>query len=198
MQAFLLKSTNNTIEEGFAKILLSLYKPEKIILCNSKVTYIWVTLKLLNMQKEIRHTWFFTHSPECVWDYLTKPELLSQWLMENDIKPIVGHKFRFKTKARIKFGFDGTVYCEILEVIPFQKLVYSWKGGTGKENVTLDSVVTWTLTSRENGTELLLEHTGFKGLKNYVAYLVMNKGWAKIGKRVMAIINKNTHDTTRP
>ena len=29
------------------------------------------------MQKEIKHTWHFNQSPQEVWEYLTKPELLN-------------------------------------------------------------------------------------------------------------------------
>ena len=47
------------------------------------------------MQKEIRHQWFFPHPPEAIWEYLTDSELLSQWLMPNDFKPILGHRFMF-------------------------------------------------------------------------------------------------------
>ena len=143
------------------------------------------------MQREIKHTFFFHQAPELVWDYLTKPELLSQWLMPNDIKAEVGHQFMFKTKPRIKFGFDGNVYCEVTEVRPFTRFSYSWKGGANGK-ITLDSIVVWTLTPKNNGTELTLEHKGFKGIKNFFGYVVMNAGWKKIGKRMQELLNNST------
>src|SRR3954465_7837136 len=112
------------------------------------------------MQKDILHTWFFPQSTEIVWDALTNPEQLKEWLMENDFQPVVGHKFRFNTKPKIKIGFDGIVYCEVLELIPIQRLVYSWKGGPGDGRMTLDSLVIWTLKPVNGGTELTLEHKG--------------------------------------
>jgi uncharacterized protein YndB with AHSA1/START domain len=142
------------------------------------------------MQRDIIQKWFLPHPTETVWEFLTDAELLAQWLMENDFKPVVGHNFKFYTMPRIKFGFDGNVYCEVLEVVPNKRLSYSWKGGPGKGKITLDSVVTWTLTETEKGTELLLEHTGFKGMKNFFAYVFMNKGWAgKIRKRLLERLN---------
>ena len=48
------------------------------------------------MQKEIKHSWFFSHPAETIWEYLTNSELLSQWLMKNDFKPVVGQKFMFR------------------------------------------------------------------------------------------------------
>lgn len=141
------------------------------------------------MQQSIRHQFTFPQPPEMVWRYLTEPDLLALWLMPNDFKPEVGHRFQFGTKPKSPLGFDGRVYCEVLEIIPFRKLVYSWKGGLSKEKPLLDSIVTWTLEPLENGTRLTLEQTGFKGMKNYLAYFIMNKGWLKIGRRLFAKLN---------
>ncbi|MBX3254139.1 MAG: SRPBCC domain-containing protein [Chitinophagaceae bacterium] len=141
------------------------------------------------MSKEIKHQFTFTQSPEAVWEYLTNPDLLAQWLMPNNFKPIVGHKFQFGTKPKLKLGFDGRIYCEVLEIVPYRKLVYSWKGGLSKEKPSLDSIVTWTLTPINSGTIVTLEHKGFKGIKNYLAYFIMNKGWVKIGKRLFEQLN---------
>lgn len=146
------------------------------------------------MQRTIRHEFTYTQPPEVVWEYLTNPELLAQWLMPNNFKPVVGHTFQFKTKPKIKLGFDGTVYCEVLEIIPNKKLVYSWKGGLSKEHPSLDSIVTWTLTPTATGTVLRLEHKGFNGLKNYLSYFIMNMGWLKIGKRLIKQINLTHYD----
>lgn len=100
------------------------------------------------MIKTIKHTWQFSHSPATVWEYLTNPALLSQWLMENDFKAVVGHRFQFKSTPKVKIGFDGIIYCEVLEVVPYERLSYSWKGGPGNGKITLDSIVTWTLVPR--------------------------------------------------
>ncbi|HET9824031.1 MAG TPA: SRPBCC domain-containing protein, partial [Chitinophagaceae bacterium] len=68
------------------------------------------------MPKEIKQTWFFRQSPREVWEYLTKPELIEQWLMKNDFQPIVGHKFRFTFIPKKDSEYEGTVHCEVLEV----------------------------------------------------------------------------------
>lgn len=148
------------------------------------------------MEREIKHNWYLPHPPKVVWEYLTDSELLSQWLMKNDFKPIEGHEFQFKTKPKIKMGFDGNIYCKVLEVKPTERLSYSWKGGPGNGKINLDSKVTWTLTPKDDGTELLLEHTGFKGWENYLPYLAMNKGWgSKVKKRLMNVINSQQNET---
>jgi len=75
--------------------------------------------------------------------------------------------------------FDGNVYCEVLEIIPFQSLVYSWKFGPGDGRIEVDSVVTWTLIPKDGGTELHLLHSGIEGERNSLAYQIMNTGWDK-------------------
>ncbi|MGX5817719.1 SRPBCC family protein [Chitinophaga lutea] len=143
------------------------------------------------MERTIRHEWFYPHRPNVVWEYLTDPILLQEWLMPNDFQPRVGHEFKFKTLPKPRFGFDGNIYCQVLEVVPSERLTYSWKGGWGGK-ITLDSKVTWTLTAKDDGTLLLLEHSGFQGMKNIFSFLVMNKGWVKIIKRLLSVIQKQT------
>jgi len=146
------------------------------------------------MQRDIVHRFSYSHPPAVVWQYLTDAALLSQWLMPNDIKPVKGHRFTFQTKPLPKFGFDGTVHCEVLEVVPHQKLSYTWKGGTPQKTV-LDTVVVWTLTPTAHGTDVLLEHKGFKGMRNLIPFIAMNMGWKKIGKRLQNTINTAIHGT---
>lgn len=148
------------------------------------------------MEKTIRHQFVFPQPPELVWEYLTNSELLALWLMPNDFKPEVGHHFQFKTNPRIKLGFDGTVYCEVREVVPVNRLVYSWSGGLSKDNPRLNTVVTWTLETVAGGTRLTLEQSGFDSSKNFLAHFIMNKGWLKIGKRFGKRLQTHNHGTT--
>ena len=97
------------------------------------------------MTKSIKHQFFFPHPPETVWEYLTKSELMELWLMKNDFQPIVGLDFQFRTNPIPSLDFDGIFYCKVLEIVPFKKLSYSWKGGPGNGEITLDSVVVWKL-----------------------------------------------------
>jgi uncharacterized protein YndB with AHSA1/START domain len=138
------------------------------------------------MQKEVNQTWFFTQSPQEVWEYLTKPELIEQWLMKTDFQPTVGHKFSFTHASKNESPYDGATQCEVLEVEPFAKLSYSWKGGLKDGSRTYDSKVIWTLVPKENGTELQLEHNGFKVLEDILAH---NSGWNSCLKRFETLIN---------
>jgi uncharacterized protein YndB with AHSA1/START domain len=115
-----------------------------------------------------------------IWRALTEPGLLAQWLMENDIKPLVGHKFNFR--AQPQGDWDGIVYCEVLEVDEPRKLVYTWQGGSDKNKNyghRLDTTVTWTLTPTPSGGTLLnLVHRGFQ--PDDYAFQVMGQGWRKM------------------
>jgi len=147
------------------------------------------------MQKEINHNWFFNHPPGKVWEYLTKPELIEQWLMKNDFLPVVGRDFQFRTQPIPKLNFDGIIYCKVLEVIPFKKLSYSWKGGSGNGETKLDSTVEWTLQPKEKGTELHLKHSGFKEA-DITMYSAMNDGWFKNVLKIIDQLNATYNVTT--
>ncbi len=120
------------------------------------------------MQEEIKQICQFSQSPQLVWEYLTKPELLERWLGKTDFQPVVGHKFRFVSP----YGNDS--FCEVLEVNPFSKLSFSWQKKSLKDNLAFNSKVVRTLIPKENGTELQLVHNGFTALEDFVGH---DKGW---------------------
>ena len=64
------------------------------------------------------------HAPDKVWRALTEGSLLKQWLMDNDFKPVVGHKFTFR--ATPVPNWNGIVECEVQVVDPNKSLSYSW------------------------------------------------------------------------
>jgi uncharacterized protein YndB with AHSA1/START domain len=125
------------------------------------------------------------HAPAKVWRALTEPRLVAAWLMENDLVAEVGRRFTFRASPIGEW--DGIVHCEVLEVAPPERLVYSWRGGSG--NSQLDTVVSWTLEPSELGTRLKLEHTGFLPI-NGMAFEAMSKGWrGKVAERISAALH---------
>ncbi len=90
----------------------------------------------------------FPHAPETIWKTLTTRELMGRWLhmTPTGFAPVKGTRFTYQTTPA--GAWDGVIHCEVLEVIPNERLVYSWKGGH-EGNVgygsRLDTVVTFTL-----------------------------------------------------
>ncbi|HET6996845.1 MAG TPA: SRPBCC domain-containing protein [Chitinophagaceae bacterium] len=140
------------------------------------------------MAKNIKHSLFYPHPPEMVWEYLTQPQLIAEWLMPNDFQAVVGHNFQFRTKPMPNVDFNGIVYCQVLEVVPLKKLSFSWKGGPSDGVITMNSVVEWTLVSKDGGTELLLEHS-FSEISNLDIFSLMDQGWLKNMHKIPNLIN---------
>jgi uncharacterized protein YndB with AHSA1/START domain len=132
------------------------------------------------MQKEIKKIWFFSQLPQDVWEYLTKPELIAQWLGKTDFQPTVGHKFSFLSP----YGNDS--YGEVLEVKPYTKLSYTWKKNSSKDYKPFNSKIVWTLVEKENGTELQLVHNGFTFLEDVIAH---ENGWNACLKKFEELLN---------
>ena len=104
-------------------------------------------------------------SPERIWRALTQPHLIEAWLMKNDFKPVVDHRFNLS-------GDWGAVDCQVLAVEPHKMLTYTWAA------MGLESVVTWTLTPSSTGTRLRMEQSGFRPDQEQ-AYQGAQYGWRK-------------------
>ena len=89
------------------------------------------------------------YPPEKVWRALTQPNLIEEWLMMNDFKPVVGHRFNLRADW-------GAVECQVLAVEPHKTLSYTWGA------YDLKSVVTWTLAPTSTGTRVRVEQSGFR------------------------------------
>ncbi|HSZ32475.1 MAG TPA: SRPBCC domain-containing protein [Puia sp.] len=142
------------------------------------------------MANSVKHQYFFPQGPEMVWEYLTRADLMELWLMPNNFEPIPGFEFQFRIKPVPQLDFDGIVYCKVLEIVPYQKLSYSWRSGPGNGKIDLDSIVVWKLIPKDDGTELLLEHTGFKEIENFKMYSAVNDGWLVNIKKIAGLLNK--------
>ena len=103
------------------------------------------------------------HPPEKVWRTLTQSPLIEEWLMKNDFQPVVGHRFTFRADW-------GAVDCEVIAVEPNKTLSYTWAA------YGLESVITWTLTPTEAGTQVRMEQSGFRPDQEQ-AYKGAKGGW---------------------
>lgn len=150
------------------------------------------------MKRDIKLKWFYPHPVEVIWECLTNPEILKEWsLQSGDFKAEVGFKWMAESKPRPKMDWDGKMYFEVLEIVPLQKLSYSFKGGPREGVYNLNTVVNWILVPKDGGTELHLEQTGFDGMKNYISSFIMEMGWRnKVAKRFQVSLAKYLNDRT--
>lgn len=138
----------------------------------------------------------FPHDAATIWKSLTTAELMARWMMPPaGFEATEGKAFTFQTTAA--GAWDGTIHCQVLEVVPNTRLSYAWKGGdegnTGY-GAPLDTVVTWFLTPVEAGTRVRLVHSGFVTPRNDTAYKNMSDGWTKVVQRLDAF----TAQTIKP
>ena len=56
--------------------------------------------------------------PEKIWRALTQPHLIEEWLMTNDFKPVVGHRFNLR-------AVWGAVDCQVQVVEENKRLSYT-------------------------------------------------------------------------
>jgi uncharacterized protein YndB with AHSA1/START domain len=133
----------------------------------------------------------FPHAPETIWKALTTGELIGRWLLmaPTGFEPVRGKHFTFQTTPG--GAWDGIIHCQVLEVIPDERLAYTWKGGH-EGNVgygsRLDTVVTWTLSKVANGTRVRVVHSGFVLPKNDTAFTNMSEGWKKVVRNLDTIV----------
>jgi uncharacterized protein YndB with AHSA1/START domain len=134
------------------------------------------------MKRDLRLERVYPHAPDRVWRAITDRRALSTWLMETDFEPRLGHQFTFRSKPQP--GWDGVTYCEVIELEAPRRVAYTWRGGSGKNKpLTLDTVVRFTLTPEGTGTRLVLEHSGFTGMKAVFVSFMMKAGWSKMLRR---------------
>jgi uncharacterized protein YndB with AHSA1/START domain len=114
------------------------------------------------------------HPAEKIWRALTQAPLIEEWLMKNDFKPVVGHRFDLRADW-------GVVDCQVLAVELNQTLSYAW------EALGLKSVVTWTLTPSGGGTRLRMEQSGFRPDQEQ-AYQGAKYGWQKFFTNLESVV----------
>jgi uncharacterized protein YndB with AHSA1/START domain len=134
------------------------------------------------MSTSIVNETFYDHPVERVWKALTDPGALAEWLMPNDFKAELGHRFTFRTDPVPPY-FDGIVRCEVVELDAPRALAYTWRGGP-----LPNTKVSWLLTPAAGGTLVRGEHSGFDlgDPGQLSAFNAMAGGWG--GKMISRLI----------
>ena len=121
------------------------------------------------------------YPPEKIWRALTQPQLIEEWLMKNDFKPAVGHRFN------LRGDWGGVLDCEVLAVEPNRTLSYTWNFAHDDAAFNLNSVVTFTLTPTSTGTRLRMEQVGFRPDQRQ-AFGGANQGWQQFFAKLEQVL----------
>ncbi len=110
----------------------------------------------------IKQTYVIAATPEQVWEALTNPALIREWS---------GAAVEFPSVQGAAYSlWDGTICGEIVEIIPQQRLVQTWKP---QEWHREDSVVRFTLIPEDGTTLVDLVHENVEDSD----YDGTNEGW---------------------
>jgi uncharacterized protein YndB with AHSA1/START domain len=104
------------------------------------------------VKEQVKLNVFYPHPPEKVWQALTDCRVLNAWMMPNNFKPRLGHKFKFESNSLP--GIKTIIHCEIVELEQPKRLAYTWQDEITKE----PSLVIWQLNQVEGGTQVQLSH----------------------------------------
>ncbi|MFO0983057.1 MAG: SRPBCC domain-containing protein [Planctomycetota bacterium] len=89
-----------------------------------------------------------------VWEHVTDPAKIAGWLMPNDFEARLGKGFTLDCDE------EGKIACVVLEIVPQQRLVYSFTSHA----IKITTTVTITLAADRGGTRLTLVHSGWEAL----------------------------------
>ncbi len=142
-----------------------------------------VLKQALREERSIRQEYLIKASPEVVFRDLTDPKELTKWFLRRA-------EIDLRVGGRIFFLWDHDSHeGKILQLLPPQKISYTWPtmgwGGTPQA----DTVVTFTLEPWAGVTILKLEHTGFGRGQEWVEYYASTReGWAYYFQNLKSVL----------
>lgn len=123
------------------------------------------------MKDSITKEKLFNHPIDKVWNAITKAEEISTWFLQADFKAEVGYNYVFNSTGEECSPIIG----QVKSVSPYT-LIYTWivKDTPGT------TTVTWKLETTNDGTKLILEHSGISNYAGETAVAMFesfNGGW---------------------
>ncbi|MGP3690016.1 SRPBCC family protein [Streptomyces sp. IBSNAI002] len=149
----------------------------------------------------VRVDQFLPHPPAKVWRALTESDLIAQWLMPNDFRLEVGHRYTMTSLPRPNTGYSGTTAGEVLAYETARMLSVRWRDAAAPDAGGEDWTITWTLEPEGRGTRLLLLHEGFDpdDPAQMMARTVMGGGWrSHVMQALSAVLERTCPDLPRP
>lgn len=136
----------------------------------------------MSTMKTLSKTVEYPYSQAQVWAALTTAEALAEWLMPNNFEPEAGRRFQFRVDPML--SYEGIADCEVLEVDPPKRLVYTWIARMKNREPHPPMTLVWTLEPLEGGTRLTLEQSGMEHLTLWWRFS-MKMGWGRMLKTLL-------------
>ena len=137
------------------------------------------------MQKVLRKKRiFYGIAIETLWQAITDREQLEDWFMENNFEGRENAAFEFLDNPGEKW--KGIFYGEIISYQPTINMAYSWSHKKLKHT----TYVWWKLESQGVNTLLEIEHSGFKGLSDYLTSFSYSRFWNYKLKKLLSYVTK--------
>ena len=136
----------------------------------------------------------FPHAPETIWKTLTTGELIGRWMMApTGFEPVDGKPFTFQTKPA--GAWDGIIHCQVLEVMPNKRLVYSLERRTrGKCRIRLAAGHRRHLDPSRGRRRNAPSPRPFRlrHAEERTAFKNMGEGWKKVVQSIGAIADERS------
>jgi uncharacterized protein YndB with AHSA1/START domain len=135
--------------------------------------------------RTLEHEVEVPHPVNQVWRALTEPELMGLWIMnfdqdpgemKTDFRPLAGTAYRMDAKKGR--GWRGYVVGKVLEVVPNQRLVYTWAHSPYQD--ANPARIEFTLAPTAKGTRVRMVQTGFPGVKGWFVLKGAQMGWKRM------------------
>ncbi len=113
----------------------------------------------------------FKHSIDTVWNAITNAKEISTWFLEADFKAEKGYQYVFNSSGENCSPIKG----EVKQANPYT-LIYTWI----VTETPIETTVKWALEKTEEGTKLILEHSGISNYHGETAVTMFNSfngGW---------------------
>ena len=138
------------------------------------------------MKQAVKLDVFYPHPPERVWKALTDRRALATWMMESDFEPHLGHKFQFQRNDLS--SLEMPIECEVVELDEPKRLAYTWRESSSSE----PSLVIWTLTAVEGGTQLQLIHQEYQYLTAVGSMMNRELQTERSGRNMMSLASSRS------
>ncbi|WP_170416111.1 SRPBCC family protein [Ruegeria atlantica] len=125
---------------------------------------------------------FYPHPVETVWQALTDPVAIAEWLMPCDFRPNVGHRFSIRGAATN--NWRGLTECVVIEVEPPRRMVWQWVSA----DIPEPTRVCFELEPVDGGTQLTMSHIGMTTQADIES---LSQGWPMKLKQLCTFLSNS-------